>query len=134
MCLIRTLIIAPAVDDTLIEGDAGQIARELHEAQNESFSLGLELNLPSHEVEAIHQQHQRPRDRLVHVIIAFLKRTERPTWRVIVEALRSPTVGLPGLARRVEEAHFPDPTAARDVVPEPVGKWSSPLQADWCSY
>ena len=37
-------------------------------------------------------------------------------------ALRSETVGLGRLARRVEAAHFPYLTATRDVVPDTTGK------------
>ena len=37
-------------------------------------------------------------------------------------ALRSRTVNLTALARRVEAAHCPDLTATRDVVPETTGK------------
>ena len=37
-----------------------------------------------------------------------------PTWRAIVNALRSPIVNLTALAKRVEGADFPDPTASRD--------------------
>ena len=119
---------APAMDGTLTKADAPQILDELLPAQNRAKLLGVKLGLPDHEVEAISLRYPDARDRLYHIIIEFLRQVEpRPTWRVIVEALRSPTVGLPGLARRVKEAHFPDPTAARDVVPEPVGKWSSPL-------
>ena len=37
-------------------------------------------------------------------------------------ALRNPIVNLTALAGRIEAAHFPDLTAARDVVPETTGK------------
>jgi hypothetical protein len=87
---------APAVDKTLKSDDVSDILDELMEAQNHSYVLGLKL-LPTYKVEAIHRQYQDP--------------------RVIVEALRSPSVNLPGLAARVEAAHFPDSTATRDVVP-----------------
>ena len=85
--------------------------------------FGLKLNLPVHEVEAICARYSDPRTRLLHIIIAFLEQAEpRPTWRVIVGALRSPIVKLTALARKVEAAHFPDLTATRDVVPETTGK------------
>ena len=106
----------PAVEETLTLDDAGKVARELSEAQTVSLALGLELKVPLHEVEAIHLDYQRSRDHLLRVIIAFLNRVEpRPTWRIIVEALRSPLVNLPALARRVEATYFPDPTSARNV-------------------
>ena len=67
-----------------------------------------------------HIQHTQ---RLLYIIIAFLRQAEpRPTWRVIVGALRRPIVNLTALARRVEAAHFSDLAATRDVVP---GKSSS---------
>ena len=114
---------APAVHDTLQPDDARIILEALLDAQNHSFMLGLMLNLPVREVEAIFTKHSDPHDRLVHIIIAFLRQAEpRPTWRVIVGALRSPIVNLTALARRVEAAHFPDLTATRDAVPETTGK------------
>ena len=76
-------------------------------AQNQSFALGLKLQLPLHVVESICEVHTQPRHRLLQVIIEFLKQEPTgPTWRVIVAALRSPLVNLPRLAKRVEAAHF----------------------------
>ena len=105
---------APAVDETLRPDNAGKVLEELLEAQNHSVTLGLGLNIRLHEVEAIQARFSDPRERLLYIIIAFLRQAEpQPTWRVIVEALRNPIVNLPELANRVEAAHFPDPTATR---------------------
>ena len=94
------------------------IFEELLEAMNQAYVLGLKMNLPSHEVDAISAAYTNARDRLLQVILAFLRRAEpRPTWRVIVDALRSPAVNLTALAERVEAAHFPDPTATRPPLP-----------------
>ena len=90
---------------------------ELLPAQNKSYELGLKLKLPHHEVESIHSVYSKPQSRLLHILIGFTNQTEpRPTWRVILEALRSPAVNLPALARRVEAAHFPNPTATCKFV------------------
>ena len=98
------------------------ILEKLLEAQNQSFTFGLTLKLPVHEVESIFTKYSDPRDRLLHIIITFLRQAEpRPTWRFIVDALRNPTVNLTALARRVEAAYFPNPTAIRDVEPEITG-------------
>ena len=112
---------AQAIDETLESADVKKMLNELVEAQNHSKVLGLQL-LPPHEVEAIHRQYQDPKERLLHTLLAFTNQIQpRPTWRVIVEALRSPSVNLPGLAARVEATHFPDSTATRGVVPEATG-------------
>ena len=76
------------------------------EAQNQSHFLGLKLKLPNHVVEGIQSQFPAPKDRLYHVVEEFLKQLEpEPTWRAIVEALRSPTIGLPRLVKELEEKH-----------------------------
>ena len=106
---------APTGDHPLTPEDAVNVLDEIVEAQNQSYVLGLKLKLPVHVVEAICANHSQPRDRLLHVLIEFTKQVEsRPTWRAIVDALRSPAVNLPQLAMRVEAAHFPDSIATRD--------------------
>ena len=112
----RIMYVAPAVNETLAPDDAGKILEELLEAQNHSVMLGLGLNLRLHEVEAIKARYSDPRERLLYIIIAFLRQAEpRPTWRVILEALRNPIVNLPALARSVEAAHYPILTATRQL-------------------
>ena len=109
---------APAEDVTLTERDAMAIFEELLEAMNQAYVLGLKMNLPTHEVDAISAAYTNARDRLLQVILVFLRRAEpRPTWRVIVDVLKSPAVNLTALAERVEAAHFPDLTATRPPPP-----------------
>ena len=112
-----------AVDVTLSPSDAVKVLEELLEAQNHSRFLGFKLNVPDYMVTSIHTQYTDPKDCLYSVLVEFLKQVEpRPTWRAIVDALRSPVVNLPHLARTVEAAHFPDPTLAHDVAhfPDPT--------------
>ena len=102
----------------LTERDAMAIFEELLEAMNQAYVLGLKMNLPTHEVDAISAAYMNARDRLLQVILVFLRRSEPgPTWRVIVDALRSPAVNLTALAERVEAAYFPDSTATRSPPP-----------------
>ena len=124
------------MNETLTPDGAVDVLEELLPAQNKSYELGLKLKLPQHVVEAIHSKEFPPDKYLLKVLIKFLQQVEpRPTWRVIVEALKSPAVNLPALARTVEAAHFPDPTATRDVVAETTGmSQSAPLISDWCSH
>ena len=124
------------MNETLTPDDAVDVLEELLPAQNKSYELGLKLKLPQHVVEAIHSKELLPDKYLLKVLIKFLQQTEpRPTWMVIVEALRSPAVNLPALARGVEAAHFPDTTATRHKVAETTGMSpSAPLISDWCSH
>ena len=102
----------------MTERDADAVLEALLPAQTQSYLLGMKLKLEIHEIEAIHKKYLDPRDRLLHIILAFLRRAEpRPTWRVIVDALRNPLVNLTTLAERVEAAHFPDLMATRPPPP-----------------
>ena len=122
---------APTGDETLTPNDAVKVLEELLPAKNHSHMLGLKLGLPLHDVEGIQSNYHDPRDRLLKVISEFLKQEQTgPTWRVIVDALRSPVVNLPALAKRVEAAHFPDSISTRDVVPETT-TGMTPLNYDW---
>ena len=97
------------------------ILEEILPAQNKSYNLGLKLKVPLHVVRAIHAKNQSAEDHLRDVLEEFLKRIEpRPTWRVIINALRSPTVNLSQLANAVEATHFPDSTSTRDIVPKTI--------------
>ena len=99
--------------------DAVDVLEELLPAQNKSYELGLKLKLPQHVVEAIHSKDLPPDKYLLKVLIKFLQQAEpRATWRVIVEALRSPAVDLPALAQKVEAAHC---TPTLSVVSESTG-------------
>ena len=91
--------------------DAIDITEELLPAQTQAHFLGLKLKLPNHVVESISTQYLCPKDRLFHVIEEFLKQVDPlPTWRVIVEAVKSPAIGLPRLAQELEQRHCTLPT------------------------
>ena len=128
MSLIFPMNTAPSGDEMLTENDAGNILEQLAEAQKHAHLLGLMLEISPWDVEAIQKKHKEPIDKLYDIILAFLRQPEPPpTWRAIVNALKSTIVNLTALAKRVEAAHFPDPTASRDpptiaVKPTTSGK------------
>ena len=100
-------LVPTTIDDALTPDDAGKVVEELLDAQNKSFVLGLRLNLPTCEVEAIHSKHADPRSSLLHVIIAFPRQAEpRPTWKALTDALKSRMVNLPALAMKLERAYL----------------------------
>ena len=95
--------------------------RKILEAQKQSQFLGL---IPQYIVNGIHTQYTDPKERLYHILVEFLKQVEpRPTWTAIADALRSPAVNLPQLAKRMEDTHFrnPRPTTRDAPLPKPKG-------------
>jgi serine/threonine protein kinase len=111
---------APVVYGTLTPDDAVDVLEELLPAQTKSYELGLKLKLPHHVVEAMHDTYSKPRNCLLHVIIEFTHQVEpRPTWKVIIEALKSRVVDLSALAKTVEASLLTlplDPTPFAAVV------------------
>ena len=99
--------ISIAGHENLSTDDIAKVLTELLPAQTMSYYIGLALNVPSHEVDAINQECSSPKDRLCKVLLTFLKRTEpTATWKVIAAALRDPMVGLHGLAQKLEEKYL----------------------------
>ena len=93
-------------EKTLSQNDDIEILEELLPAKNQSVLLARKLKIPRHTVEAIHNEPVDQTQRLYRVIQEFLGQVEpKPTWRVILDALRSPAVNLPRLAEEIERRH-----------------------------
>ena len=109
---------APTSVETLTTDDAISLLEELLPAQTHSYLLGLRLGLPVHVVDGIFAAHLHPRDRLLHILIAFLNQEgAQPTWGTVVQALRSPAVSLFQLANKLEATHISDSTATARNAP-----------------
>ena len=86
--------------------DVAGIVAAILPAQTKSEAFGHILKIPPHTVEAIHQQYHNPQDRLFHVISEFVKHVEpKPTWKVIVEALKNPLIEFSSLAEDIENKY-----------------------------
>ena len=82
------------------------VLEEILEAQTRARFIGLKLKLPKHVVDGIHTKYSDPQEHLYYVIEEYLKQVDpTPTWRAISDALRSPLVNLPHLAKRIEDKH-----------------------------
>ena len=113
-----------AVDKTLTPSDAVNMLEELLPVQNQSGVLGLKLRLPPHIVDAIHCTKQDLKECLLKVIMEFLQQAEpRPTWRIIIDALRtrSPIVRMSALAKKLEAAHISYTTSKCEVASAATG-------------
>ena len=99
-----------AEEELLTPDDAADLVEELLPAKIRSRQLGLALKIPRRVVANIHLEFSDPRDQLFHIFIEFTNLYElRPTWRVIVDALRTNEVYLPALADKVEAGHIRQP-------------------------
>jgi hypothetical protein len=94
---------AKLMDDILSPDDVPDIVEEMLDMCTKSKNLGLLLGVPRHTLDSIHRQYSNPIDHLFHIIDEFVTGVERPTWRDIVKALRSPLLNLSPLAEEMEE-------------------------------
>ena len=80
--------------------------------------LAEKLKLPKHVTDEIHKkQHSQALEWLYEVIHEFVNRLEpRLTWRLIIQALRSPLIHLPFLAKRWRGNHCPTPKTPNGII------------------
>ena len=106
-------------DRTLTPDDIDSILQEILPAMNCSRYIGMALKVPEHVIQTIHDRYEDPQDRLSYILLHFLRQVEpRPTWRAIVDALRSPLVNRNYLAQEVERSHCPPSSAQCGVQGE----------------
>ena len=96
-----------AMEDLLTADDAAKVHHRLMEAAPRAAEIGERLGLQRERIDRIKSENLREEDQLHKVIVAFLGQAEpKPTWRVILEALRSAEVNLSPLADRIENTYF----------------------------
>ena len=91
------------MDRTLDSKDSTDIASELLGLENKAQNLGRVLELPKYIIDITPLPSPVTHAAILYIIDELLKQVEpRPTWRVILAALRHPLVGEAGLAREIE--------------------------------
>ena len=106
-------------DKILTPDDIERILEEILPAMNRSRYIGMALKIPEHIIQTIHDRYEDPQDRLSYILLEFLRQVEpRPTWRAIVDALKSPLVNCTYLAQEVEKSYCPPSSAQCGVQGE----------------
>lgn len=99
-----------AAESRLTISDLKTVLKALYKSRTKWYYVGLDLGVPEDVLEDIEKRRDDLVDCLREMLKVVLKREEPVTWRVVVEALRSPTVGLDQLAEEVEAKYCPLPT------------------------
>ena len=96
------------LNKTLTHDDVTELTGRLLEISTKSVVFGRLLELPKATIDAIHLQYTDPQGRLFHLLDEFAKQVEpKPTWRVILGALRDPLMGEHSLAQSIEDSLSP---------------------------
>ena len=89
-------------------GDLDTLVTELYEARTKWYFVGLKLKVPADVLDTIESESDDLAEMFLRVLKTALKRVEPLlTWRAVVEALKSPTVGLQLLAKKIEAKYCP---------------------------
>ena len=85
--------------------DLDQVMKAVHDV-NPWFNLGLALGLRQPRLQSIRSQHQT-RDHKREMLTSWLNQDDscRPSWKDLVEALRSRNVECHPVANEIEQAH-----------------------------
>ena len=103
---INLFIIIYLLDDPLNEPPnmIDLLDRVASRAIDKWWVLGLELNIPYHQLQSIERDERYPDLCFLEVFNIWERNSDSPfTWATIVEALRSPIVGEKHLAREIED-------------------------------
>ena len=94
------------METTLRKDDVTKIAEELLPVQSKAMTLGRILKVSTDHL--VHKQYTHPLECLIGVLDGFVKQVKpRPTWKVVLGALRSPLMGELGLAQEIENSLSP---------------------------
>ena len=88
--------------NTLTSDDLGQVLDAVMDVAAHWYPLGLQLNVRSGTVDRIRAQFSDPRDQLLEMLKTWLTTSDSPNWRILTDALRSPSVGGVQLAGVLE--------------------------------
>ena len=106
---------------TLTPNDLGQVLEAVMDVTAQWYPLGLQLKVKTGTLDSIRTQFQNPRDQLLEMLKTWLTTSDNTSWRTLIDALRSRSVGAGQLAGELEKMC---------VVKKPeVGKGMSPLTA-----
>ena len=96
------------LNKTLTHADVTEVTGRLLEISTKTDVFGRLLQLPKATVESFHQRFEDPEGRLLHLLDEFAKQVEpRPTWSLILGALRHPLMKEYRLAQSIEDSLTP---------------------------
>ena len=95
--------------DLLTPDDLATLVNELNKVRDKWYHLGVQLNMKTSDLNAIRSQYMNnPDDSLLEMLSVWLSRTDPspPSWQRVVDALSSPAVERPDVARHITKSYL----------------------------
>ena len=94
------------IGDKLTSNDLGCVLEEVLDVSAEWYPLGLQLKVRTGTLDRIREQFPHPRDQLLEMLKTWLITSDNTSWKTLIDALRSQSVGASQLARVLETKYY----------------------------
>ena len=101
--------------------DLGRVLEEVLDVSAHWYPLGLQLQVRISTLDSIRIQFQNPRDQLLDMLKVWLTTSDNPSWKMLIDALKSRSVGATQLASVLETKYLTEldsGTSTSDSKPE----------------
>ena len=75
----------------------------LHSVCHKWYNIGVQLDVPTFQLKSIDKKSSELMDQLRDTLDYWMSNNPSPSWRLIVDALKAPSVGENRLAKEIEE-------------------------------
>ena len=86
----------------LSSDDLGCVLEEVLDAAAQWYNLGLKLKVRTATIDSIQEDFTATQHRLREMLKAWLNTCDNPSWKTLIDALKSPLVGASQLAAALE--------------------------------
>ena len=94
--------------------DLSTVRNALHDVRTKWFDIGVELKVKISTLKSIETKyHGDDKDCLREVITEWLKANDHPTWKLLVNALKTRVIDEPRLAAELEAKYCSCPTESK---------------------
>ena len=78
---------------------------ELHSVCPKWYIIGIQLDIPTSQLKIFDQKTSNPMDHLCDTLDYWMNHYRSPSWKILVDALKAPSVGEERLAEEIEEKY-----------------------------
>ena len=105
--IYSTTSISDFPGNKLTSDDLGRVLVEVLDVSAQWYNLGLQLNVRTGTLNKIRTQFPDPNDQLREMLKVWLNTSDNPTWKTLIDGLRSRIVGARQLAGDLETKYCP---------------------------
>ena len=108
-------LISDLPGNKLTSDDLGHVLEEVLDVAAQWYNLGLKLKVRTGRLNCIRAEFNTPENQLREMLNAWLTAGDNPSWKTLIDALRSKMVGASQLAATLETKYCPVEKSELDV-------------------